>query len=284
MLSRGRIVPDMTERYHLHLVSDSTGETLNAMARAGIAPFDGVQVSLHMSVLVRSEKDLETAIQRLRNHPGLVCFTLADRALRGRLERECARLGVASIAALDPLFARLSDFFGRPPGPGVGLQHQMDRAYFERIAALDFAMAHDDGAMGSRLRRADVILTGVSRTSKTPTCIYLANRGVKAANMPLVPGREPDPVFLEVIAEGVPVVGLTANPSRLAQIRSERLETLGDQTPDYADLDQVRAEVTEARLFFDRYGIPVIDVTRRSIEETAAAILATLQDPEGEAP
>lgn len=271
----------MPDRFHLHLVSDSTGETLNAMVRATVAPFEGVEAMLHTTVLVRTERDLDGAIARLHANPGLVCFTLADRALRGRLERECARLGVASIAALDPLFARLTDFFGRPPGPGVGLQHQMNRAYFERIAALDFAMAHDDGAvggaLGARLRRAEVILTGVSRTSKTPTCIYLANRGVKAANMPLVPGRDPDPAFLEAMAAGVPVVGLTANPARLAQIRSERLETLGDRTPDYADLDRVRAEVTEARLFFDRHEIPVIDVTRRSIEETAAAILAILQ-------
>lgn len=268
----------MSERYNLHLISDSTGETLNAMMRATIAPFEGVDTEIHTAVLVRSERDLEPALERLRAHPGLVCFTLSDRDLRDRLERECAGLGVTSIAALDPLFARLTDFFGRPPGKGVGLQHQMDRAYFERIAALDFAMAHDDGALGARLRKADVILTGVSRTSKTPTCIYLANRGVKAANMPLVPGRDPDPAFLEALATGVPVVGLTANPARLVQIRSERLETLGDRAQDYADIDRVRAEVSDARLFFDRHAIPVIDVTRRSIEETAASILAALRD------
>ncbi|MEO0622101.1 MAG: pyruvate, water dikinase regulatory protein [Pseudomonadota bacterium] len=274
----------MSESHHVHLISDSTGETLNAMARATIAHFNEIKVSLHTTIMVRSSQELENAMAKLRQNPGMVCYTLTDRDLRNRLERECAALSVVSIAPLDPLFARLSDVFGQTPGPGVGLQYQLNSAYFERIAALDFAMAHDDGALSTRLKRADVILTGVSRTSKTPTCIYLAHRGVKAANVPLVPGRDPDPAFFEALADGVPAVGLTANPSRLAQIRSERLETLGDRTPDYAELDQVRTEVTEARLFFDRHAIPVIDVTRRSIEETAAAILATLQTIEGARP
>ena len=262
--------------HHVHLISDSTGETLGAMARACLAPFEDVEVVLHRSVFVRAESDLEEALARLRASPGLVCFTLVDRDFRARLEQECAVLGVPALAALDPLMARLTEVFGQAPRREIGMQHQVDGDYFQRIAALDFAIAHDDGALGARLRQADVILTGVSRTSKTPTCIYLAYRGVKAANMPLVPGRAPDPAFFEALDLGVPAIGLTASPARLAQIRSKRLEALGDRAPDYADPDRIREEVSEARLFFDRHGLPVIDVTRRSIEETAAAVLAEL--------
>ncbi len=276
----------VSERHDIHLISDSTGETLQAMARACLAPFDGVPVAVHSTVLVRTADDLEPAIAQLRARPGFVCYTLVDRSLRGRVESECAALGVPAVAVLDPLIAKLSAFFGRPPRRGVGLQHQLDAAYFERIGAVDFALAHDDGALGARLLKADVILTGVSRTSKTPTCVYLAIRGVRAANVPLLPGRPPEPELVAAIEAGVPVVGLTANPSRLVQIRNERLDALGpaplgDRAPGYADLDRVQEEVTEARLFFERHALPVIDVTRRSIEETAAAILAILEKAQG---
>ena len=260
----------------IHLISDSTGETLNAMLRAGLAPFDGADAEIHASVFVRSAADLEAAIVRLRRRPGFVCYTLMDGTLRTRLDEVCRELGVPALAALDPLLARLAEYLGRQPGHGVGRQHQLDSEYFQRIAALDFALANDDGARGSRFARAEVILTGVSRTSKTPTCIYLAHRGIKAANMPLVPGRPPDPAFIAAMEAGTPVIGLTASPTRLAQIRGQRLEALGDRTPDYADPARIREEVAEARLFFERHGLPVIDVTRRSIEETAAAVLAHL--------
>lgn len=270
----------------IHLVSDSTGETLSAMARACLAPFDGVSADLAVSVFVRTEEDLAAAIARIEARPGPVFHTFADRAFRARIEAACQRLGVSALAPLDPVFARLAELFGRQPRPEIGMQHQLDRGYFERMAAIDFAMAHDDGAigepLGQRLRQADVILTGVSRTSKTPTALYLAHRGVKAANMPLVPGRQPDPAFFLALDAGVPAIGLTASPTRLAQIRGERLEALGDRSADYADLDRIRAEVAEARLFFERHALPVIDVTRRSIEETAAAILAELRRQRGE--
>jgi [pyruvate, water dikinase]-phosphate phosphotransferase / [pyruvate, water dikinase] kinase len=165
-----------------------------------------------------------------------------------------------------------------PTSERAGLQHRVSSEYFARISALDFATAHDDGALGRRLLQADVVLTGVSRTSKTPTCIYLAYRGIRAANVPLLPKSEPDPALFAAIEAGVPVIGLTASPTRLAQIRSQRLAAMGaGHAPDYADLGRIRGEVAEARLFFDRHEIPVIDVTTRSIEETAAAILVILR-------
>jgi regulator of PEP synthase PpsR (kinase-PPPase family) len=217
-------------------------------------------------------------LEGVRETPGLVWYTLVDPAMRNRIEEVCRDLDVESISVLTPLIDGLSRHLGRAPSHRPGLQHQMGSDYFDRIAALDFAISHDDGAIAERLRRADVILTGVSRTSKTPTCIYLAYRGVRAANVPLLPNREPPQELLDAVKSSIPVIALTASPSRLAQVRSHRLESLGQTSAaDYADLERIRNEVAAARLFFQRHQIPVIDVTRRSIEETAAEVLAELR-------
>ena len=272
----------MTERpsHHLHLISDSTGETLHAVSKAALAPFGGAEIALSISVFVRSVAELDAACERITENPGPVLYTLADPVLNARLLAHCQNSGVPALAPLDAAIDMLSAAFDIPADRRPGLQYQIDRDYFDRIAALDYAIAHDDGALGERLMQADVILTGVSRTSKTPTCIYLAHRGVKAANVPLVPGQSPDPAFFEAHDAGVPMIGLTASPGRLSQVRSHRLEAIGagDKTADYAEIDRIRAEVAEARLLFERLDIPVIDVTRRSIEETAAAIMAELRD------
>ena len=262
----------------VHLISDSTGETLNAVARAALARFSRAAPELRVSVLVRTEADMAAAIDELERHPGAVLYTVADPQRRAQLLDACRRLGVTATSVLDPVIAALSDYLRELPSERAGLQHRLSSEYFARISALDFATAHDDGVLGRRLLQADVILTGVSRTSKTPTCIYLAYRGIKAANVPLLPKTEPDPALFAAMEAGVPVVGLTASPSRLSQIRSQRLEAMGaGYAPDYAGIDRIRVEVAEARLFFDRHEIPVIDVTTRSIEETAAAILVILR-------
>lgn len=268
----------MSEIHHVHLISDSTGDTIHALTRAAVARFGDAQPQIHMSVFVRTLEDLDQATAKIASHRGLVMFTVADPLLCDRLLARCAQYGVRAIAPLDPILASLSELLDQVPEVRPGMQHRITTDYFQRISALDFAIAHDDGAIGARLMQADVILTGVSRSSKTPTCIYLAYRGIKAANMPLVPGVEPDPEFFNAMERGVPVVGLTASPSRLAQVRSQRLEAIGStKTPDYAEIDSIRNEVAEARMMFDRYEIPVIDVTRRSIEETAAEVLAILR-------
>jgi len=277
-----------TDALHLHLISDSTGETLHALARAALAPFaEAAVVQIHLAVLIRSAADLNAALAEVEANPGQVWFTIADPALRDRITATCADLGVNCIAVLDPLIEAVARALGAPPSHRPGQQHRMTPGHFDRVAAVDYAISHDDGAfddsrLEQRLLRADVILAGISRTSKTPTCIYLAYRAVKAANVPLVPGAPPPPALLEALAVGVPVIGLTASPARLVHVRAQRLESLGQPglgrqgTADYADLDRVRAEVADARLFFQRHRIPVIDVTVRSIEETAAEILAQL--------
>ncbi len=272
--------------FHLHLISDSTGETLLAAVNAARAAFKGTEreTQLHQTVFVRTDRDLEKALEGARANPGPVFFTIANRDRNEKLVTGCREIGVPAIPLLDPLIEALSRHFGVEASHQPGMQHQLNRTYFARIAALDFAIAHDDGNLDSRFARADVILVGVSRTSKTPTCIYLAYRGVKAANVPLVPGREPPDALFRAMEAGTPVIGLTASPTRLAQIRAERLEALGQHpAEDYAEIDRIRREVADARLFFERHAIPMIDVTRRSIEETAAAILVELrarEDPQ----
>lgn len=259
--------------FHVHLVSDSTGETLNAMAKAVVARFDGVIPIEHIYALVRSEKQMEEVLSEVSDAPGLVLHTVVDRDLREQLERGCKSLGIPQIGALDPLIMALSHYLGADVSTRVGGQHALDTGYFNRMSALDYAIAHDDG-QGSlaELEEADVVLCGVSRTSKTPTCIYLAHRGIRAANVPLVPGSE-DGSRLEALKKPL-VIGLTVSPDRLVQIRRNRLDSLNQiQETDYVDHDAVRAEIIKARRDFERRGWPVIDVTRRSVEETAAAIV-----------
>jgi [pyruvate, water dikinase]-phosphate phosphotransferase / [pyruvate, water dikinase] kinase len=258
--------------FHLHLVSDATGETLSSVAKAACAQFDGVRALEHVYALVRSEKQMEDALDRIEQSPGVVMFTLMNPDLREVLEQRCSKMGVPCIPVLDTVLGMLEGYLGTGLSHKPGGQHEMNASYFSRIEALNFTMAHDDGQNIEDIHHSDVILLGVSRTSKTPTCIYLANRGIKAANIPVVPDVPP-PERLAGL-HGPLIVGLTVSPDRLVQIRRNRLLSLNEEThTDYVDLEAVREEIIWARRYFNRHGWPVIDVTRRSIEETAAAIL-----------
>lgn len=261
--------------FHMHLVSDSTGETLNAMAKAVTARFEHLLPIEHIYVLVRSARQLDRVLGEIEGAPGVVLHTLVDKDLRVALEEGCRTVDTPCIAALDPLVTVFSRYLGASISQRVGAQHQLDGDYFARIDALDYAIAHDDGQALDGLEEADVVLTGVSRTSKTPTCIYLSHRGIKAANVPLVPGREPPPELLN--ARRPLVVGLSLSPDRLIMIRRNRLTNLHEmRETDYVDLEAVRTETTRARRLFERKNWPTIDVTRRSIEETAATVMNLL--------
>jgi regulator of PEP synthase PpsR (kinase-PPPase family) len=269
-----------THQFHLHLISDSSGETINAVARAAMAQFTNVQPTEHFWNLIRTERQLDMVLDSVEELRGLVMMTLVDQELAQKLVNRCAELTVPCIAVLEPVLNGLAIFLQQTRQALPGRQHNMDAAYFNRIEAMDFALANDDGQISRRLEEADVVLVGVSRSSKTPTCIYLGNRGIKAANIPYVPGR-PLPPELEHISgheiSGPMIIGLTKDPDRLVQIRQQRLKMLNKNTEDdYADPEKVRAEVLEARRFFARRGWSVIDVTRRSIEETAAEIMMML--------
>ena len=244
--------------FHVHLVSDSTGETLNAMAKAVVARFEGVIPIEHIYALVRSPKQLERVLEEIEAAPGIVLHTLVDPELRAMLEKGCRILGAPQLGALDPLVTALSGYLGASLSSRVGAQHALDSDYFERMGALDFAIHHDDGQGLAELERADVVLVGVSRTSKTPTCVYLAHRGIRAANVPLVPTQDP-PELLSRLKNPL-VVGLVVSPDRLVSIRRNRLQHLGvDPNTDYVDTDLVREETIRARRLFERLGWPVID-------------------------
>ena len=267
--------------FHIHLVSDSTGETLNAMARAVCARFTDILPIEHIYALVRSPRQLERALEEIAGAPGLVMHTIIDPELRTALEEGCRRLEMPCIAVLDPVVSTMARYLGARISTRVGAQHALDNDYFNRMEALNYAIAHDDGAGGQDLNQADVILVGVSRTSKTPTSIYLAHRGVRAANVPLIPGQGTPPALAAALHK--PIVALIASPDRLISIRRNRLLALKqDRESAYTDPDAVRAEIIEARRLFERQGWPIIDVTRRSVEETAAQIINILSS--GRAP
>jgi regulator of PEP synthase PpsR (kinase-PPPase family) len=276
-----RTAPRFATYFHIHLVSDSTGETLNAMARAVCARFTDILPIEHIYALVRSTRQLDRALEEIAGAPGVVMHTIIDPTLRTALEEGCRRLEMPCIAALDPVVSAMSRYLGARISTRVGAQHALNNDYFDRIEALDYAIAHDDGQGGQDLTQADVILVGVSRTSKTPTCIYLAHRGVRAANVPLVPGRPPPEELFTL--KNTLIVGLMTTPERLIQIRRNRLLSLKEsRESDYVETDAVRAEIIAARRLFEKQGWPIIDVTRRSVEETAAAIINLLSGGRGQ--
>ncbi|MFL4990339.1 MAG: pyruvate, water dikinase regulatory protein [Microvirga sp.] len=263
--------------FHLHLVSDSTGETLITVARAVVAQYEGVAAIEHVYPLVRSNTQLERVLSEIENAPGIVLYTLVEQDLAQRLEEVCRNTGSPHLSVLEPVHALLSSYLGTHSTARPGAQHMLNAEYFKRIDAMNFTLLHDDGHLPHDLDEADVILVGVSRTSKTPTAIYLANRGLKTANIPLVPGVPP-PAVLGTARKAL-IVGLVATPERIVQIRQNRLLSLNaDDDTSYVDRDAVAEELAASRRLFARNGWPVIDVTRRSIEETAAAIIDLYRD------
>jgi len=264
-------------KFHVHLVSDSTGETLHAMANAALAQFENVDVHIHAYALVRSEHQLSRALDHIAIMPGIVFFTLANQSLRDKLIARCGDIEVRAIDLLEGPVLALRQFLGKTETHKVGRQHQVDQRYLERIEVLNFTIAHDDGQSLDTIDEAEVILTGASRTSKTPTCVYLAIRGVKAANVPLVPGMPPPPQLLA--AKKPLIVGLWVSPDRLVQVRRNRLNTMGEtRDTDYIEPDAVRAEIAATKQLFENNDWPTIDVSRRSIEETAAAVMNLLTE------
>lgn len=265
------IIVRMT-RLHLHLLSDSTGETLEGIAKAAIAQFDNVEAIRHFWPMVRSEVHLERILQDIATNPGLVLFTLVNPTLRRTLEYRCRAIGLPYVAPLDTATDAMSNILGQEARHRPARKHILDEAYYARIDAIQYTIAHDDGVGYENWEEADIVLVGISRTSKTPTSIYLANRGYKTANIPLVPESPPPDALFRL--KHPMVVGLTIMPDRLIQVRRNRLLSL-NQAPEtaYVDLDHVQEEVSFARRLIADNDWPTIDMTRRSIEEAAAAII-----------
>ena len=274
----GKMTSRLSSFFHLHLISDSTGETLVTVARAARSQYTNVSAVEHVYPAVRSNKQLDLVLAGIEEEPGVVLYTLLDEALISRLEEKCYDLGLPCLSVLGPVLQLFQSHLATESTQRIGAQHVLDSEYFRRMDALNYTMMHDDGQLTDDLERADVVLVGVSRTSKTPTSIYLANRGVKTANVPLVPGV-PIPAQLELLERPL-VVGLYASPERIVQIRQNRLLGLnaGQEDGQYINRDAVAQEVIFARRLCAKHNWPIIDVTRRSIEETAAAVIALLRE------
>ena len=274
---------DDIQRINLHLVSDATGETLNNLARATIVQFKHAEVVHHRWNMIRTRFQLHRVIEGIEAEPGPVLSTIVDQGLRAELGKTCQQLNLPVVNVLDPVLTMLQEYLGEKATARPGQQYVMNTDYFKRIDAMHYVLAHDDGQAHTNLAEADVILVGVSRSSKTPTCFYLANRGIKAANVPLVPGLPDVPGLAN---PNCPVIGLTLDDRALIEIRRHRLRLIGagGQTgfataggSDYVDEDAVKQELLWARRLCNNHGWPVIDVTRRSIEETAATVLQLME-------
>ena len=263
----------MKTHINIHLVSDSTGETVHQVARASLAQFNHVETSEYIWTLVRSSEHVKTVSESLTANPGLVLHSIMNETIRAEIIDVCTKQNIPNVAILDPVVDLLSDILGHERNSRPGGQHRLDRAYFDRMGAVEFAVTHDDGLNIDKLDDAQILLVGVSRTSKTPTSMYLAHRGYRVANYALVPNVA-FPLHLLDNTPDLFVVGLTTDAKRLAHVRRNRLQHMSDSQNDtYADLDSINDELKEARRLFSSQNWPVLDVSRRSIEETAAAIL-----------
>lgn len=265
--------------FHLHLISDSTGETLTTIAKAAAVQYAEVRPIEHVHPLIRNAKQLDRVLQEIASAPGIVLYTIVNRDLTAELERRCRELKVPALHVLEPIMKVFESYLGAPQTPIVAGQHVLDAEYFQRIDALNFSMAHDDGQLPTDLNTADIIILGISRTSKTPTSIYLAQRGYKTSNVPIVPEIPLPDALTE--PHGAFVVGLVASAERISEIRRNRVRFLSDRNlDDYVDRDRIAQEIAHSRRLCARHGWPVIDVSRRSIEETAAQILRLFHDRE----
>ncbi len=263
--------------FHLHLISDSTGETLTTIAKAAAVQYAEVRPIEHVHPLVRTQRQLDRVLTEIEQAPGIVLYTIVNHALSDSIEQRCRMLKVPCLHVLQPIMRIFESYLGAPQTPIVAGQHVVDADYFRRIDALNFSMAHDDGRIPEDLNLADIIILGISRTSKTPTSIYLAQRGYKTANIPLVPSIDLPPALSE--PHRALVVALVASPERISEIRRNRVRLLSDRNlDDYVDRTQIANEITYTRRLCAKHAWPIIDVTRRSIEETAATIIKLVHD------
>jgi regulator of PEP synthase PpsR (kinase-PPPase family) len=260
-------------KFPLYLISDSTGDTVYSVAKAALAQFQNVEAEEYLYTLVRTDKQMEKILAKIRKRPGIVMYTIVEKELRTQLKTECRELHIPCISVLSRVITDISAYLNvKAESNVVGKQHELDKEYFERMNAINFAIAHDDGQSTWDLEEADIIIIGPSRTSKSPTSLYLAFKGYKTANIPYVQNCIlPENLF----KINTPlIVGLTINVENLIQIRKSRLLSLyEDQTSCYVETEAVEEEIKESRKLFMKNDWPIIDVTKRSVEETSATII-----------
>lgn len=265
-------MPDSERFFHLHLISDSTGETLIAASRAVASQYDNTHAIEHVYPMIQNEIRLNEVINALDEKPGIVLFTISDDKLSNLLAEKCSSMGIPCVSILEPIFQTFQSYLGVPTARKTGAQHELNSEYFNRIDAINFTLMHDDGALPDDLNEADIVLLGISRTSKTPTSIYLANRGLKTTNLPLVPNMD---IPKNLLSATKPlIVALIASTERIHQVRQNRVLGFDDNMKqiNYTDRASIAEELAQTRKLCKRHGWPMIDVSRKSIEETAAAI------------
>jgi [pyruvate, water dikinase]-phosphate phosphotransferase / [pyruvate, water dikinase] kinase len=280
-VQKGKSYPPMTNPlpsyFHLHLVSDSTGETLTTIAKAAAVQYAMVRPIEHIHPLVRTVKQMKRVLQEIEQAPGIVLYTVVNKELADALEARCKELNLPVLYVLAPIMGMFESYLGAPRTPTVAGQHVLDASYFRRIDAMNFTLSYDDGRMPEDLNEADIILLGISRTSKTPTSIYLAHRGYKTVNIPIVPNMPLPPRLME--PHSAFVVCLVASAERISEVRRNRAENLSNRNlEDYVDRQQIAAEINYSRRICAQNDWTILDVTRRSIEESAAAIIRLMQD------
>lgn len=261
-------------KINLHLISDSTGETLGSMSRAVMSQFKNVEVEEYVWSLVRTKQKMQEAVDLIKLNPGIVLYTILDQDLLDFLIKECDSKDILAISALGEIIEGFSSYLGKETIKKPGRQHLLDKEYFERIEAINFTINHDDGQKTDDLDEAQIILVGPSRTSKSPTCAYLSHRGIKAANVPFISGIKMPKILYEL--KKPLIVGLIINPENLIHIRKSRMSLFSQNITEenkYVALEEVKRELLEARKLYNSKNWGVIDVTRKSIEETSATII-----------
>jgi len=262
---------------NLHLVSDSTGETLSSVARATLSQFEAVESNDFIWSMIRTKLQLDRVIEAIKNKPGIVLYTIMHDDLVEELRKECFKLKIPCIPVLSHIIAEFSNYLNENISHVVGRQHLLDGEYFSRVDAISYTITHDDGQSSWDLFEADVVIIGVSRTSKSPTSVYLSCRGYKVANIPFV-SIQTMPNSLFELKKPL-IVGLVINPEKLIQIRQSRLNALGnDIANNYTDIEAIKNEVAESRKLFSKLNCPIIDVTKKSVEETSARIIQLIQE------
>ncbi len=264
----------MSEKYNVYLISDSTGETLDRIFLSLKSQFDNFEYNKKEFVFVRTEQQIDKIIKectRLNN--SIILYTIVETKLAKYIAKESEEKNIPCFGILGNLILTFSKLLNQKASHTPSAQHVLDEDYYKRIEAIQFTMSHDDGKKTQDIKESDIILLGVSRTSKTPTSIYLANRGYKTINIPLISKKE-IPEELKNIKINSCVIGLYADPERISDVRRNRAAMMNEKNlPNYTDLESIKTEIEESKKLFKKYKWPTIDVTRKSVEETAASII-----------
>ena len=268
----------MNEKYNVYLISDSTGETLDRIFLSLQSQFQNFKYEKKEFFFVRTPQQVDKIIEEgTNNNNTIILYTIVETKLAKYLSKKCEVSSIPCFGVLGNLILAFSKLLNQKAIHKPSAQHVLDEEYYKRIEAIQFTMSHDDGKKTEDLMKSDVILLGVSRTSKTPTSIYLANRGFKTTNIPLIPDQD-IPVSLKSDNSKVCIIGLIADPDRLSDIRRNRVALMQEnRASNYTDISSIKKEVEESKNLFRKYNWPIIDVTRKSVEETAASIIKIIE-------